>query len=274
MRGFRTIRRLNHAGSCLQHAIVYGYKMAGRGPVDIRTLGLNMSLYRWDRVVAASTMVFFSALTAGCSSSSPALSPSAEAPQSPSQQSFGDRFSQILMGTSTPGTTAVATTPQPDQPDYCPIVDVRQGASTMSVAGKPPATGGSDNGAMQIRYQGSLGQTARECSFVGGNLVVKVGVQGRIVLGPEGGAGQLEIPLRYALIQEGPEPKTIWTKLYRFPVAIGEGQASVPFSHVEEDMIVPRPKAADLESYVVYIGFDTLAMKPPTAKPTKPAKKR
>jgi hypothetical protein len=125
---------------------------------------------------------------------------------------------------------------------------------------------------MALRYQGTIGETARECLIVGGNLTMKVGVQGRLILGPEGSAGEIEVPLRYALIQEGPEPKTVWTRLYRFPVAIAEGQASVPFTHVQEDIAVPRPKPSDLENYVVYIGFDTLAMKPPAKKP--PAKKR
>ncbi len=103
---------------------------------------------------------------------------------------------------------------------------------------------------------------------------MKIGVQGRLILGPQGTAGQIDVPLRYALIQEGPEPKTIWTKLYHFPVIVGEGQSSVPFTHVQEDLSVPKPSAANLESYVVYIGFDTLAMKPPPGKKPPAAKKR
>ncbi len=220
------------------------------------------------------------ALGAGCSSSGSVLSSAPEEPQSTAQRSFSDRFAQLLSGTSAPGTTASASG-EAEQPSYCPVVDVRQGASTMSVAGrvptaaaKPgaPAPAGTENTAMQLRYQGTIGQTARECSFAGGNFVMKVGVQGRLILGPEGGPGQIDIPLRYALIQEGPEPKTIWTRLYRFPVVVSDGQSSVAFSHVEEDMIVPRPRALDLENYVVYVGFDTLAMKP--AAPAKPVKKR
>lgn len=177
-------------------------------------------------------------------------------------------------GTSAPAptTTASAGSAGPEVPDYCPVVDVRQGAATLSVTGAAPKNP-ADAATMSLRYQGTIGQTARECLIASGNLTMKVGVQGRVILGPEGGPGEIEVPLRYALIQEGPEPKTIWTKLYRFPIMIGEGQASVPFTHVQEDIVVPRPKGVELENYVVYIGFDTLAIKPPVAK-NPPAKKR
>jgi hypothetical protein len=174
----------------------------------------------------------------------------------------------MFSGTSGQAPASAAAEGQ-QQPSYCPVVDVRQGASTLSVT----ASGG-DPSAMQLRYQGTLAQTARECAVSGGNLTIKVGVHGRMILGPEGTPGEVEIPLRYALVREGPEPKTIWTRLYRFPVSIGEGQASVPFTHVEEDMIVPKPSDAELEAYVVYIGFDTMALKPQAGKKKTTAPKK
>jgi hypothetical protein len=76
----------------------------------------------------------------------------------------------------------------------------------------------------------------------------------------------LEIPLRYALVREGPEPKTILTKLHRFPVAVAEG--NTPFLHVEEDITFTIPHRGDLENYVVYVGFD------PAAPKEAPAQKR
>lgn len=221
---------------------------------------------RRSLLISAAGLLGIAALTAGCSSSSPVFS-SSDQPQSESQRSFSDRFAQLLGGNVSPPATTGATTPADDKPDTCPPVDVRQGASTLSVTGAP-ARGATDPSAMQLRYQGNLGQTARECLYSGGNLVIRVGVQGRIILGPEGTPGEVDVPLRYALIREGPQPKTIWTKLYRFPVVIGEGQSGAPFTHVEEDMIVPKPTASDLNAYVIYIGFDTIAA-PPKSKPVQ-----
>ena len=115
---------------------------------------------------------------------------------------------------------------------------------------------GSDNPALGLRYQASFTQTARECILRGNDLTIKVGVQGRIVVGPAGGPGTLSIPLRYALVREGREPKTLWTKLFTIPVTIPENQLNLPWLHIEEEMTVPRPPADEIEAYVIYVGFD------------------
>ena len=147
-------------------------------------------------------------------------------------------------------------------------MDVRQGASTLSVAST------TDPSAMTIRYQGTIVQLARECAVSSGNLTIKAGVQGRIILGPAGGPGRLDIPLRYALVREGPEPRTIWTKLYKFPVVVPEGQSNVTFTHVEDDLTVPRPSTSELLAYVIYVGFDALAAAEKPKQPPPPQRKR
>lgn len=101
---------------------------------------------------------------------------------------------------------------------------------------------------------------------------MKVGIEGRIILGPAGGPGQFEIPLRYAVVQEGPEPKTILTKLRWFTVPIPPGVPHVPFTQIEEDISFPMPlHPSELDAYVVYVGFDSAAAKVPEKK--TPAKK-
>lgn len=178
--------------------------------------------------------------------------------------SFSERFNQA----ATSGTVAQSSQPAQDSTvRFCPPVDVRPGASSLAFN----AAGG--EGAMALRYQATLGQTARECQNAGGNLNMKVGVQGRIILGPAGGPGTIEVPLRLALVQEGPSPKTHWTKLYRIPVTISEGVPNVVFTQVEEDITVPMPTGVELESYVVYVGFDALGAKEQPGK-RQPQRKR
>jgi hypothetical protein len=172
-------------------------------------------------------------------------------------QSISDKLNSWIFGppvTQNPSTDAGA----PAEID-CPGVDFRAGASTLSVTAP-----GTDAGPMSTRYQATIGETARECAALGGTMTMKVGVQGRILLGPAGGPGQLDVPLRMAVVREGAEPKTIWTKLYRFNVAIPPGQTAVPFTHVEQDVSFPMPRGAELEAYVVYVGFD------PGAAPARP----
>ena len=73
-----------------------------------------------------------------------------------------------------------------------------QGASTLTIP--PPPPDGS-NEAMALRYQGNFVRAARECAVVGGQMVMKVGVQGRIIVGPAGGPGQVDVPLRIAVVE-------------------------------------------------------------------------
>src|SRR6516225_316697 len=109
--------------------------------------------------------------------------------------------------------------------------------------------------ALSLRYQASFVRAARECIVKGKDVTIKVGVQGRVILGPAGGAGQLTIPLRYALVHEDlGHTRMIWSKLYVLPVNIQGQQPNVAFEHVEEEMTVPIPKASELENYIVYIG--------------------
>ena len=148
----------------------------------------------------------------------------------------------------------------------CPSVAVRQGAATLAIT-QP----GTEAGPMTTRYQVSLGQLARECAALGGMMTMKVGVEGRVLLGPAGGPGQVDIPLRLAVVQEGPAPKTVLSKLYKLAVAIAPGQTSVPFVHVEQDLTFPTPRAADLDAYVVYVGFDPMSL---NTTPERPAKQK
>lgn len=179
--------------------------------------------------------------------------------------SFGERFSRAMASGTPTAPAPASTTGASANLDTCPEVDIRQGAGTISVN-----TSARDPSAMQLRYQISVAQTARECAKVAGNLTIKVGMQGRLVLGPAGTPGAIEIPVRYALVEEGPQPKTVYSKLYRVPVSIAEGQPSVAFTHIEEAMSVPMPSPAVFERYVVYVGFDPLG----SAQERQPAKKR
>lgn len=184
-------------------------------------------------------------------------------------QSISDKLNSWLFGSySTP---PAGTNPNTPSEIDCPGVDVRQGASTLAISAP-----GAETGPMTMRYQVSIAQTARECAALGGVMTMKVGVQGRVLLGPAGGPGQIDIPLRMAVVQEGAAPKTILSKFYRLAVAVPPGQVNVPFVHVEQDLTFPLPRGAELDAYVVYVGFDpaSLNQKPERKPPAKRAKQK
>jgi hypothetical protein len=152
----------------------------------------------------------------------------------------------------------------------CPSVGIRQGASTLTVSANP-----AEQSPLNLRYQVGIVNTARECHLNGPTLTMRVGVQGRVVLGPMGTAGEVEIPLRLAVVREAIEPKTITTKLQRITVTLPPGDGNVPFTHVEEDVSFPMPPGAEIDYYIVYVGFDPLAPREPSRRaPRQPARPR
>ena len=175
-------------------------------------------------------------------------------------QSISDKLNSWFFG-------APATDNRPAQAEQaeldCPSVDIRAGASTLAIN-----TPGGEATPMTMRYQVSIGNTARECAALGSVMTMRVGMKGRVLLGPAGGAGQVDIPIRMAVVHEGPSPRVIVSKFHRMQVAVQPGQTAVDFTHVEQDLTFPMPRPAALESYVVYVGFD------PSAAPAKPERKQ
>jgi hypothetical protein len=149
----------------------------------------------------------------------------------------------------------------------CPSVDYRQGAATYNITDSKST----ESTALNVKYLASFMKTARECDVHGDNVTIKVGVQGRVVVGPAGSPGTVTIPLRYALVKEGIEPMVLWTKFFSFNVSIPSTNLNVPFTHIEEEMTVPIPPTDELAAYVIYIGFDPDSLKP-AEKPKAPVR--
>jgi hypothetical protein len=183
-----------------------------------------------------------------------------------SAPSLGSRISNLFGGgtpSQTPASGGVATAAADIE---CPTVEVRTGSSTLAVSAIGMAAS-----PMSVRYQASFGQTARECKVAGNVVTIRVGIEGRVVLGPAGGPGQIELPVRYAVVREGPEPRTIVTKVHWQPVTIPPGEGNVAFTQIEEDLSFPLPRGNEIDAYVVYVGYDGTASKEPVKKP--PAQK-
>jgi hypothetical protein len=217
----------------------------------------------WSARAPVAALLALALFAAGCSSGGfggsapqpapppPTATTSAPPPPPPSSPSFKDKISGFFSG-------ATQKEPQPvanAKPDVeCPLIDIREGASTLTI---PPSTPEGDTNAMAVKYQGTFVRAARECAVVGGQMVMKVGIEGRVIVGPAGGPGQVEVPLRIAVVDEPlGGSKLVITKLVRIPVTVGPGAGGAPFTHIEEGLSFPLPAGGSLDSYVVYIGFD------------------
>jgi len=238
-----------------------------QGRARTRRIGVLMAL---GLLTSCSTYHgLFGARPATAASASPAAASVAVASTASEQHLALFGFGE---GDKKPELPAAGPTESPDID--CPGVEIRQGASTFQ-------QNGPDNGssALSLRYQANFVRFARECAVRAGNVVMKVGVEGRVILGPAGAAGQVTLPVRLAVVKEGLEPQTIWTKFYMVPVVMPPGQPNVLFTHVEEDLSFPNPPGDDLDKYVVYVGFDPDSAEaekkkpPPRPAPKKPKPK-
>ena len=149
-------------------------------------------------------------------------------------------------------------------------MNVRTGASTLMIGSKP---GEGEPSALDLRYQATILRTARECRVNAGVMTMKIGVEGRVITGPAGGPGTVDVPLRIAVVHEGVNPKTIISKFARVPVDIAGAVDRVPFTHIDPEVSFPLPQPlAEIDSYVVYVGFDPAGAPPEKKKPAAKSK--
>lgn len=217
---------------------------------------------RLNRVAMAALTVAAGTALSGCGGGSMFGSSSGS---SSTGSSIGSRFSQLFGSKSQEASTSSTPSSQATENSElsCPSVAIRFGASTLAVGtpGKPAS--GND-----LRYQGSITRTARDCNLQGGQITARIGIMGRIIAGPAGAPATVDVPMRVAVVQEGAPEKVIVTKAFRTTVAM-EGD-NTEFSLVAEDVVYPTPTEAANDKYIFYVGFDPAALKPePAARKRK-----
>jgi hypothetical protein len=250
-----------------------GIEVPGIAAEAMRGMQRDASLMRWSRRASLAAMLASALLASGCSGSSLLGTSPASGTDPTSSPSFKEKIAGFFSSRTATSPQAVTNAPQEIE---CPLINIRQGASTLIIGPSGSrATTSTDNGAMAVRYQGTFVRAARECTLVGGNVVMRVGVEGRIITGPAGGPGQVDVPLRIAVVDEAPaHMKPITTKFVRIPVTIASATDNPTFTHIEDDVTFPLP--TNIDTYVVYIGFDPLALQPekPEPKPKPKAKQK
>lgn len=181
-------------------------------------------MQRWQAILLAAGVA---ALSAGCMStkSSPSL------PAGEDDSSFINLFKYG-------GLTKPAPMKEADEEIDCPSVQVLEGTAAL----RQEAGGG-------VRHQFSLVQTARECRAEGSNIVIKVGVEGRALLGAAGSPGTFSVPVRFVIKRAD---KVIASKVVRQSVTIASGETGVNFVVIEEGLSVPKD-GPDLE---LFVGLD------------------
>ncbi len=177
----------------------------------------------------------------------------------PSTSSGGSVFGNLLaFHTSDPGPAKPGTAAGPAEAELlCPTVQVLDGTSSYRTYA------GTEQSNEAVRYQFSMGEVARDCTKVGKDVQLKVGVSGRVLLGPAGSPGSFTVPVRVAVRHDG-DGKAVATKFYQVPATIGAGTDATDFQIVTEPITVPFVSSNADDDYTILVGFDA-GTKPPAA---------
>ncbi len=146
------------------------------------------------------------------------------------------------------------TEPPPIQPQKleekeqtCPAVDIIENAA--GYRGTSTLTGSSST----VSFQASITNTARECLFQGNQLRLRVGVEGRVLLGPNGKAGSYSVPVKIIVKRR----KDIVTqRSTRLTVTVPGNDTQAEFSYVEENIVVPITQFDPGDEYDIFVGLD------------------
>ncbi len=158
---------------------------------------------------------------------------------------------------------AALSKPKPEEEQIeCPPIEVLDGTASA----RTYASADQSNG--NVKYQFSMGETVRECSRAGDQLVLKVGVEGRALIGPVGAPGSFTAPVRIAVRNDN-DRKVVISKFYSVPVTIQPGDSQTDFSVVSDPIDVPFTKAHADDDYTILVGFDAQGHPAAQAGPRK-----
>jgi hypothetical protein len=128
----------------------------------------------------------------------------------------------------------------------CPELGVLEGAAAWRGSG--PATG-----ATGVAYQASLGNLARECTVSGTQMLIRVGVEGRLLLGSAGRPGAYSVPVRVVVKRRN---DIVTQRFTRLNVTVPANDTQAEFVHIEENIALPISENDPAEEFDLYVGFD------------------
>jgi hypothetical protein len=137
-----------------------------------------------------------------------------------------------------------ASTQQPVIQGACPQVFLRDGTAVHRTYAK-----GAKDDPEKVLYQATLAATTRQCVQTADSLKVTVMAQGRIVSGPAGSPGAVNLPIRVAATDGD---NTLYSNLAKFSVTIPpEGTAQYVFT--DANVVIPGGAGSYAK---IFVGFD------------------
>ncbi|RYE83022.1 MAG: hypothetical protein EOP19_14855 [Hyphomicrobiales bacterium] len=142
--------------------------------------------------------------------------------------------------------SAASTNALPAIATECPEIKVRPGSEALYYYGK-----GKVGDPRSLNYQAVIEKQSRNCVVSNGLITVKMGVVGRLLLGPAGNQEKVDLPLRFAVERDD---VAVFSERYDIPVSITPPNQSEEFVKVVENVGIPYLGG---ERITIWVGFDT-----------------
>ena len=126
----------------------------------------------------------------------------------------------------------------------CPDVGVAEGGATARVGGASSES---------VRYQFTIGDVARECDPQGAQFALKIGVSGRLLIGPAGSPGAYSTTL-HVQVKRDVDDKVVVDKSYKIG-ANTSGEVQAPFNFVTEPLMLPLTRARLDQDYSIAVSL-------------------
>lgn len=112
---------------------------------------------------------------------------------------------------------------------------------------------GDSGTARGVSYQAWINDIARECTPQGNVMRIKVGIQGRFILGENGKSGSYTVPIRIA-VRRGSE--TVLSKLVSASVSVSANDTQSPFVLVDDSITVTIGADDPGDEFKILVGID------------------
>ncbi len=133
---------------------------------------------------------------------------------------------------------------------FCPRTVLRDGTETYRTFANGVKK--TDPDAMaSLEFQFTITKVVRECNYTANNLNIRVGVRGQVINGPTGAFGDVNVPVRVAVVDNA--QNVLYSQLNQVPVSIPPGGSNARFSFVDSNLNFPVP---DKPNMIIYVGFD------------------
>jgi hypothetical protein len=130
----------------------------------------------------------------------------------------------------------------------CPRFTIVTRDSSVSVF-EPGRVGDS----LGVAHRGEITKTARECAIEGNRVTVKYGFSGRVLLGPRGKSGNVQLPLS-VFVTDGRKERVVNERL-KIDVPVALDKPIGYFSTVRE-VSFQVPEGSRAGEFEIFVGFD------------------